>query len=127
MMPPSTRLIRCTLPSIALAGVMACASHTAVAAPAAGLFAEVGVPFVESHCVSCHGKEKQKANLALHTVRDDLALLRARKQWAEVVRMVESGDMPPEDKPQPTAAERSAFVASVNAVFAAANRAGPDP
>src|SRR5260370_42214525 len=80
-MPPIVRFIRCTLPAIALAGVMAFASHTAVAAPAAGSFAEVGVPFVESHCVSCHGKEKQKANLALHTVRDDLALLRARKQW----------------------------------------------
>jgi hypothetical protein len=97
------------------------------AAPAAGPFAQVGVAFVESHCVSCHGKDKQKANLALHTVRDDLGLLRARKQWRKVVRMVESGDMPPEDKPQPTDAERSAFVASVNAVFAAANNARPDP
>ena len=81
---------------------------------------------LESHCVSCHGKEKQKANLTLDTVHDDLALLRARKRWREVVRMVESGDMPPEDKPQPTDAERKAFIASVNAVFAAGRPArGP--
>jgi hypothetical protein len=44
-----------------------------------------------------------------------------------VVRMVESGDMPPEDKPQPSDAERRAFVASVKAVFAAADGARPDP
>ena len=41
--------------------------------------------------------------------------------------MVESGEMPPDDKPQPTAEERRAFVASVNAVFAAAASAPPDP
>ena len=90
-------------------------------------FAPAGVAFVEKNCVSCHGEKKQKANLALHAVRDDRALLRARKQWLEVVRMVESGDMPPEDEPQPTAQERRAFTASVQAVFAAANSAQPDP
>jgi mono/diheme cytochrome c family protein len=121
------RLIPCTLPAVALLGGIVLAARTAAAATGAGPFAEVGVKFVESHCVSCHGKEKQKANLALHTVRDDLGLLRARKQWRDVVRMVESGDMPPEDKPQPTDAERRAFVASVKAVFAAADNARPDP
>ena len=127
MMPANLRFIRCVLPAATLAGVLVFAPQIAVAVPAAGRFAEVGVTFVESHCVSCHGKEKQKANLALHTVRDDLALLRARKQWREVVRMVESGDMPPEGKPQPTESERRAFVASVKAVFAAADSARPDP
>jgi len=97
------------------------------AVPVAGPFPEVGVKFIESHCVSCHGPDKQKANLALHTVRDDLSLLRARKQWRKVVEAVDAGTMPPDDKPQPTDAERSAFVASVNAVFATANAAKPDP
>jgi len=126
-MPAITRLLRNLLPAVALAGVVAFASHAAGAAPTPGSFAEVAVPFVESHCVSCHGADKQKGNLALHTVRDDLALLRARKQWREVVRRVEAGEMPPDDKPQPTDAERNAFVASVNAVFSAANNARPDP
>src|SRR5437879_3936984 len=27
-------------------------------------FSETGVAFLEKHCVSCHGKEKQKAGLA---------------------------------------------------------------
>jgi hypothetical protein len=86
-----------------------------------------GAAFVDKHCVSCHGKEKQKANLALHTVRDDLSLLRAGKHWRDVVEMVESEEMPPDDKPQPTKEERRAFIDSVNAVFTAARDAPPDP
>ena len=113
--------------AFALPGLLALAFQTASADPVAAPFPQAGVAFVEKHCVACHGKEKQKANLTLHTVRDDLALLRARKQWKEVVKMVEAGDMPPDDKPQPTAAERDAFLASVKAVFAAANSARPDP
>ena len=107
--------------------LLVCASHGVSAEAAPGPFAQGGVAFVEKHCTACHGEKKQKASLTLHTVRDDLALLRARKQWREVVQMVESGEMPPEDEPQPTAEERRAFVASVNAVFAAANSAKPDP
>ena len=121
-MPIVTPFIRRSCAALAFS--LAC--HTASAEPARP-FTEVGIAFVETHCVSCHGKEKQKANLALHLVRDDLALLRARKHWRDVVEMVESGEMPPEDKPQPTAEERRAFVASVKAVFAAANSAPPDP
>lgn len=120
-MPAISRHLRRALGAIALV------ASSADAAPAAGPFPKVGVAFVESHCVSCHGADKQKANLALHTVHSDLDLLRARKQWRKVVEAVESGTMPPDDKPQPSDAERSAFVASVNAVFAAANTAKPDP
>ena len=119
--PSFTRFLRHAL----LAGLAAFTPRGAAAEAAP--FAQAGVAFVEKNCVSCHGEKKQKASLALHKVRDDLALLRARKQWLEVVKLVESGDMPPEDEKQPTAEERRAFVASVQAVFAAANSAKPDP
>src|ERR1044072_627003 len=62
-------------------------------APAAPSFAEAGVPFLQTHCVSCHGKEKQKADLAFHEVRDEVSLLRARRRWKEVLNMVQSGEM----------------------------------
>ena len=35
---------------------------------AAAPFAEAGVAFLESHCVKCHGKDKQKGDLTLHEV-----------------------------------------------------------
>jgi hypothetical protein len=72
-------------------------------------FTKVGVPFLEKHCTSCHGTEKQKADLALHEYRDDLSLLKKRKIWKHVIEMVESEEMPPDDKPQPTKEERAAL------------------
>ena len=98
---------------------------TAVAATPA--FTEAGVPFLEKHCVSCHGKDKQKGDFALHEFRDDLSVLRARKRWRDVVEMVRSGDMPPDDKPQPSAEEKQRFLASVAGIFAKADTGKPDP
>ena len=90
-------------------------------------FAEVGVPFLQKHCVSCHGKDKQKGDFALHEFHDDLSVLRARKRWRDVVEQVRSGDMPPDDKPQPSADEKQRFLASVAGIFAKADTGKPDP
>ncbi len=90
-------------------------------------FAEAGTAFLEKHCVACHGKEKQKGGLTLNQFRDDSSVLRARRTWKEILNMVESGEMPPEDREQPTAEERKGFIASATAVFARAENAKPDP
>ena len=79
-------------------------------------FSQVGVAFLEKHCVECHGAKKQKADLALHEFRDDLSVLKARRRWKEIVEMVRAGDMPPEKQPQPDAAERKQFLESVAAI-----------
>jgi len=90
-------------------------------------FAEAGVPFLERHCVSCHGKDRQKGDFALHEFRDDISVLRARKRWREVIEQVRSGDMPPDDKPQPSKEEKQRFLATVAGVFAKADSGKPDP
>lgn len=91
-------------------------------------FAKAGAPFLERHCVSCHGKEKQKADLAVHEFRDDASLLKNRKKWKSILEAVQHGEMPPDDKPQPTAEERKAFLESARAVFVNFDRnAKPDP
>jgi hypothetical protein len=109
------------------AAAVAFALGVTAASAGAAPFAEVGVPFLEKHCVACHGKEKQKAGLTLHSFRDDLSVLRAKKTWKEILNMVESGEMPPEDREQPTAEERKLFLASATAIFARAENARPDP
>jgi hypothetical protein len=106
---------------------LAFAFSAGTALAAAPTFAEAGVPFLEKHCVSCHGKDKQKGDFALHEFRDDISVLRARKRWREVVDQVRSGDMPPDDKPQPSAEEKQRFLASVAGVFAKADAGKPDP
>ncbi len=90
-------------------------------------FAQAGVPFLEKHCVSCHGKDKQKGDFALHEFRDDISVLRARKRWRDVIEQVRSGDMPPDDKQQPSSEEKKRFLESVAGIFAKADNGKPDP
>lgn len=102
----------------------------ALAAGAGGAtppFSVAGVAFLEKHCVECHGKDKQKGGLTLTSFRDDSSVLRARRTWKEILNMVESGEMPPEESEQPTAEEKKIFIASATAIFARAENAKPDP
>ena len=91
-------------------------------------FAKAGTAFLGKYCTDCHGEKKQKGDLSLHGFRDDVSVLKQRKTWKRIFEMVQQGDMPPEDKPQPTNAERDAFIASAKAVFTNYDsRAKPDP
>ena len=89
--------------------------------------AKVIVPFVEKHCVKCHGAEKPKAGVSLHTFRDTKAILKERKLWDAALHLIESGEMPPGKQPKPTAAEKAAFVKSIRAIYAKADTGKPDP
>jgi hypothetical protein len=63
-------------------------------------------PLLKQYCLGCHSAEKHKGSLnlerfdSLRSIRQDL------KPWQQVMEMVESGEMPPEDKAQPTEGER---------------------
>ncbi|MDB5296434.1 MAG: hypothetical protein JWO31_2417 [Phycisphaerales bacterium] len=84
--------------------------------------------FLNKHCVSCHGPTKHKADLVLHTLGDQPALLAGRKIVQNAVKQVKAGEMPPEDKPQPTSDEIEAFTAALGGIYADADKnAKPDP
>ncbi len=100
----------------------------AVGSAAPAVFEKAGVAFLEKHCVSCHGKEKHKGDLTLHTFRDAASLLKERKKWKGIVGAVEQHEMPPDDEPQPSDEERRTFIESARAVFAEFDKnAKPDP
>lgn len=93
--------------------VLACFSQPAVAveiaAGAKGFVSRVK-PFFTAHCVRCHGPEKQKAELALHTIPGDLSRDGNVELWETILERLESGEMPPENEPQPIDADRAAVV-----------------
>jgi mono/diheme cytochrome c family protein len=89
--------------------------------------AKVIVPFVEKHCVACHGAKKPEAGLSLDGFRDVKAILAERTMWEEALHRIEAGEMPPEDRPQPTAAEKAAVAAGVRGIYARADAGPPDP
>ncbi|XAM00522.1 DUF1588 domain-containing protein [Phycisphaeraceae bacterium D3-23] len=75
------------------------------------------VPFLEMHCVRCHGGEVQKARFTVHDIaEDDL------ERWEKIAEMVSLEDMPPPDEPQPTRDARDAFVGWIEARLSDAGR-----
>jgi mono/diheme cytochrome c family protein len=81
-------------------------------------YAAHGFAFIEKHCVRCHGEKTQRADLALHTFRDEAAVLKGRKVIENVLKQIAAGEMPPKKQPRPVQAEIDAFVKAVNGVFA---------
>lgn len=88
-------------------------------------FAKLGRPFLEKHCLECHGAKEPKGELSLEPYKDGAAIVRSRKVWDTVVKRILSGDMPPKEKPKPVVAEAEAFVAHVKAVIDYADRHAP--
>ncbi len=89
---------------------------------------KVIVPFVTKHCVQCHGPKKKNAGLALHIYTDEKAILKDRKKWLEVIRMVHANEMPPEKQPRPKLEDSEAFLKAIDAIFIYADSHGPrDP
>ncbi|OYV05659.1 MAG: hypothetical protein CFE26_10415, partial [Verrucomicrobiales bacterium VVV1] len=67
-------------------------------------------PFFEANCVSCHGPKKSKGKVTLHTLDADLSNEGRMELWQSILDMVESGEMPPDDEPQPTDQTRADVV-----------------
>ena len=84
--------------------------------------------FLAKHCIACHGGKKPKADLSLDTVKTEADVLKTRKQWSVILRQVSDGEMPPPERPRPTAKEAAAFEAAVRDVFRRADAGKPrDP
>jgi hypothetical protein len=85
-------------------GLVAAVSTSAVveAAPDRTGFAETMQPFLKKHCFNCHGPDEQKSRIRfdkLTTYRPEDGAL-----WTKVHEAIVEGNMPPEDRPQPSAA-----------------------
>ena len=67
-------------------------------------------PLLETHCVRCHGKDKQKAKLALHDIDGEVTNGRDILRWEKVLELLSLGEMPPEDEEQPNKLELARVV-----------------
>ena len=67
-------------------------------------------PILREYCVKCHGPEKQKGKVRLDTlsrnVKEDRS---AAETWHDALNVIQLGEMPPDDEPQPAEAERKAL------------------
>lgn len=65
-------------------------------------------PFFETYCIKCHGPDKSKGKITLHTLDGDLASGAGGEleRWETILEVLKHGEMPPEDEKQPSDAER---------------------
>lgn len=59
--------------------------------------------FVQEYCIECHGDEKQKGDRRFDGLGIDFADEDTAYDWQEILDMLNLGEMPPEDEPQPAA------------------------
>ncbi len=71
--------------------------------------------FLETHCVRCHGPEKEKGHLRIDELSRDFASGVDSHLWAEVVERINAGEMPPEEEPQPTEEEIATLITYLDA------------
>lgn len=62
-------------------------------------------PFLEEHCLKCHGEEKQKGDIRLDNLGRDFTNGENAIVWQDVSDVLILGDMPPEDEPRPPMGE----------------------
>ena len=72
-------------------------------------------PFLEKHCIGCHGPKKLKGDLALDLLDPDMKESTSAARWAVVRDQLENGDMPPDDKPQPPLEQSDKVLAWIKA------------
>ena len=72
---------------------------------------------LRKYCVDCHGPDKQKGDMRLDKIDPDVVRGTSFDQWEDVRESFNSGEMPPEDKPQPTDAERDLLTRWMDAEF----------
>ncbi len=66
--------------------------------------------FMSAYCYDCHGDARQKADLNLERFREAPKMYESRRLWEAVRDMLETREMPPENKPQPSEADRKQMV-----------------
>ena len=105
-------------------------SYGEIASGPTGFHASIQ-PFFKANCIKCHGPEKSKGKVTLHTIDGDVLVGRDLERWEKILKELKSGEMPPEDEKQPTDAERNALIAWIESGMrqfaSSAAQAAPTP
>jgi hypothetical protein len=76
-------------------------------------FAVTARPIIQKYCLGCHSTKLKKGSLDLERFVSIADIRRDLKAWQQMIELLDAGEMPPKDKPQPTAAEKTALTAWV--------------
>ena len=109
--PTLTALVRCWLIGLACCVAVQAARGAEAIEKGKGGYESRVLPYFTKNCISCHGPEKSKGKITLHTLDGDLSAGQELERWELILEMMESGEMPPEDEPRPDPEETAAVAA----------------
>jgi hypothetical protein len=81
--------------------------------------------FFANYCVKCHGPVEAEGDLRLDNLARQPISEGATETWTTIVEMIEAGDMPPVDQPQPKPEEAKRVVAWIGDELARASESPP--
>mgnify|MGYP003637502371 CR=1 FL=1 len=70
--------------------------------------------YFEKYCLDCHDTLTEKGSVNLEDLPFDLGTIESAERWQKVLNTINSGEMPPEDKKQPTAQDKTVFLESLS-------------
>ena len=70
--------------------------------------------FLSTYCYRCHGHTNQEADIRLDTIKSDFSKGPNAELWHDVLRVLNKGDMPPEDAKQPAGKELEQMTAWIH-------------
>ena len=79
-------------------------------------------PLVVKYCLDCHSTKAKKGSLDLERFRSATDIGKDLKVWQGVIEQLDAGEMPPKEKSQPTAQERTRLVGWVKSFLDAEAR-----
>lgn len=62
---------------------------------------EAARALLERHCFKCHSADRTEAGVRLDTLPRELSAVEVAERWQQVLDVLNSGSMPPEEEPQP--------------------------
>ena len=91
------------------------AARVVTAGPDSRAYDDQVRPFLDAHCVGCHGAVKPKGDFRIDQLAPNLDAATNRDRWLAVLKRVEAGEMPPTGKPRPPARDVAALAGWVTA------------
>ncbi len=110
----------------AIAAVITSLGGAASAASPEGAFSNASQPlvqaFLKTSCLECHAAEEPEAGVRLDDLPFQITTVEIAERWQKVLNVLNSGEMPPEDKPRPDEKAKREVLAALSRALVVARK-----
>ncbi|MCX7414365.1 MAG: DUF1592 domain-containing protein [Planctomycetia bacterium] len=118
-------MLRVTL-SILFGTSFALVAGAATVEPVRARMQPVHADFLKSNCVDCHNADDANGGVRLDDIPLEIGEIAAAERWQKVLGVLNSGEMPPDDAPQPPDDDKASFLEVLSKQMVVARKALAD-